>query len=59
MFFLLQQAGQVYDVPLSGSQLTKPGVFPEQRPCGEDFKKKWIEVCLLFFFYTIVLYHND
>lgn len=38
------QAGQVYGVPLSGSLLTKPGVFPEQRPCVEDLKKKWIEV---------------
>lgn len=38
-----RKAGQVYDVPLSGSQLTKPGVFPELRPCGEDFRKKWIE----------------
>ena len=38
------QAGQVYGVPLSGSLLTKPGVFPELRPCDEDLKKKWIEV---------------
>uniref|UniRef100_A0A2P2LZB7 Uncharacterized protein MANES_05G034300 n=4 Tax=Rhizophora mucronata TaxID=61149 RepID=A0A2P2LZB7_RHIMU len=38
-----RKAGQVYGVPLSGPLLTKPGVFPEQRPCGEDFKKKWIE----------------
>ncbi|XP_065859577.1 mediator of RNA polymerase II transcription subunit 12 isoform X2 [Euphorbia lathyris] len=38
-----RKAGQVYGVPLSGSLLTKPGVYPEQRPCGEDFKKKWIE----------------
>ncbi|KAG6729992.1 hypothetical protein I3842_01G058100 [Carya illinoinensis] len=38
-----RKAGQVYDVPLSGSQLTKPGIFPEQRACGEDFRKKWIE----------------
>ncbi|KAJ4826395.1 hypothetical protein Tsubulata_025175 [Turnera subulata] len=38
-----RKAGQVYGVPLSGSLLTKPGVFPEQKPCGEDFKKKWIE----------------
>ncbi|XP_011036341.1 PREDICTED: mediator of RNA polymerase II transcription subunit 12 isoform X2 [Populus euphratica] len=38
-----RKAGQVYGVPLSGSLLTKPGVFPEQRPCVEDFKKKWIE----------------
>ncbi|KAJ6400582.1 hypothetical protein OIU84_016098 [Salix udensis] len=38
-----RKAGQVYGVPLSGSLLTKPGVFPEQGPCDEDFKKKWIE----------------
>ncbi|XP_021673940.2 mediator of RNA polymerase II transcription subunit 12 isoform X2 [Hevea brasiliensis] len=38
-----RKAGQVYGVPLSGSLLTKPGVFPEQRACSEDFKKKWIE----------------
>ncbi|GAV81723.1 Med12 domain-containing protein [Cephalotus follicularis] len=38
-----RKAGQVYGVPLSGSLLTKPAVFPEQRPCGEDFRKKWIE----------------
>ncbi|MBA0685906.1 hypothetical protein Goari_013544, partial [Gossypium aridum] len=38
-----RKAGQVYGVPLSGSLLSKPGVFPEQRPCNEDFKKKWIE----------------
>ncbi|KAJ6972289.1 O-glucosyltransferase rumi [Populus alba x Populus x berolinensis] len=38
-----KEAGQVYGVPLSGSLLTKPGVFPEQRPCVEDLKKKWIE----------------
>ncbi|KAG8663818.1 mediator of RNA polymerase II transcription subunit 12 isoform X2 [Manihot esculenta] len=38
-----RKAGQVYGVPLSGSLLTKPGVYPEQRPCSEDFKKKWIE----------------
>ncbi|XP_027928076.1 mediator of RNA polymerase II transcription subunit 12-like isoform X2 [Vigna unguiculata] len=38
-----RKAGQVYGVALSGSQLAKPGVFPEQRPCPEDFKKKWIE----------------
>ncbi|WCJ22787.1 Mediator of RNA polymerase II transcription subunit 12 [Euphorbia peplus] len=38
-----RKAGQVYGVPLSGPLLTKPGVYPEQRPCGEDFKKKWIE----------------
>ncbi|KAL3622117.1 hypothetical protein CASFOL_033528 [Castilleja foliolosa] len=38
-----RKAGQVYGVPLSGTLLAKPGVFPEQRPCGEDFRKKWIE----------------
>ncbi|XP_059651404.1 mediator of RNA polymerase II transcription subunit 12 [Cornus florida] len=38
-----RKAGQVYGVPLSGPLLTKPGVFPEQRPCGEDFRRKWIE----------------
>ncbi|KAK1283240.1 Mediator of RNA polymerase II transcription subunit 12 [Acorus calamus] len=39
-----RKAGQVYGVPLSGSLLSKPGGFPEQRPCGEDFRKKWIEI---------------
>ncbi|KAK7394764.1 hypothetical protein VNO78_15302 [Psophocarpus tetragonolobus] len=38
-----RKAGQIYGVALSGSQLAKPGVFPEQRPCPEDFRKKWIE----------------
>ncbi|KAL6126178.1 hypothetical protein ACLB2K_074229 [Fragaria x ananassa] len=38
-----RKAGQVYGVPLADSLLTKPGVFPEQRPCGEDLRKKWIE----------------
>ncbi|KAF3441498.1 hypothetical protein FNV43_RR15412 [Rhamnella rubrinervis] len=38
-----RKAGQVYSVPLSDSLLTKPGVFPELRPFGEDFRKKWIE----------------
>ncbi|XP_057780532.1 mediator of RNA polymerase II transcription subunit 12 [Salvia miltiorrhiza] len=38
-----RKAGQVYGVPLSGTLLTKPGIFPEQRPCGEDFRRKWIE----------------
>ncbi|XP_030490033.2 mediator of RNA polymerase II transcription subunit 12 [Cannabis sativa] len=38
-----RKAGQVYGVPLSDSLLTKPGVFPDQRPCSEDFRKKWIE----------------
>lgn len=46
--FLPCQAGQVYGVPLADSLLTKPGVFPEQRPCTEDFRKKWIEVSLYF-----------
>ncbi|XP_077225872.1 mediator of RNA polymerase II transcription subunit 12-like [Tasmannia lanceolata] len=38
-----RKAGQVYGVPLAGPLLIKPGVFPEQRPCGEDSRKKWIE----------------
>ncbi|KAJ4952514.1 hypothetical protein NE237_029346 [Protea cynaroides] len=38
-----RKAGQVYGVPLPDSLLLKPGVFPEQTPCGEDFRKKWIE----------------
>ncbi|PIN22837.1 RNA polymerase II transcription mediator [Handroanthus impetiginosus] len=38
-----RKAGQVYGVPLSGTLLTKAGIFPDQRPCGEDFRKKWIE----------------
>lgn len=38
-----RKAGQVYGVPLSGSLVTKPGIFPEQKPCTEDFRKKWIE----------------
>ncbi|KAF9613946.1 hypothetical protein IFM89_013481 [Coptis chinensis] len=38
-----RKAGQVYGEPLSGSLLARPHVFPEQRPCGEDFRKKWIE----------------
>ncbi|KAM7276837.1 hypothetical protein ACFE04_018703 [Oxalis oulophora] len=38
-----RKAGQVYDVPLSGSLLTKHALYPEQRPCSEDFRKKWIE----------------
>uniref|UniRef100_A0A453J8U5 Mediator complex subunit Med12 domain-containing protein n=2 Tax=Triticinae TaxID=1648030 RepID=A0A453J8U5_AEGTS len=36
-------AGQVYGVPLSGSLLIKPGVYPEQRPCNEDSRRKWAE----------------
>ncbi|KAG7614639.1 Mediator of RNA polymerase II transcription subunit 12 [Arabidopsis thaliana] len=39
---LKRKAGQVYGVPLSGSLLCKPG-FPEQRSCGEETKKRWIE----------------
>ncbi|XP_027336431.1 mediator of RNA polymerase II transcription subunit 12 [Abrus precatorius] len=38
-----RKAGQVYGVALSGSQLARSGVFPELRPSGEDFRKKWIE----------------
>ncbi|XP_073112204.1 mediator of RNA polymerase II transcription subunit 12-like [Elaeis guineensis] len=38
-----RKAGQVYGVPLSGSLLIKPGVFPEQRHCSEDLRRKWIE----------------
>ncbi|KAJ6850557.1 mediator of RNA polymerase II transcription subunit 12-like [Iris pallida] len=38
-----RKAGQVYGVPLSGQLLIKPGVFPEQRACGEDSRRKWIE----------------
>ncbi|CAN4111593.1 unnamed protein product [Withania somnifera] len=38
-----RKAGQVYGVPLEGLQLTKPGIFPDQRSCGEEFRKKWIE----------------
>ena len=44
---LIWQAGQVYGVALSGSQLGRSGIFPELRPCGEDFQKKWIEVYLV------------
>lgn len=40
---LKRKAGQVYGVPLSGPLLAKPCVFPEQKPCGEDYRKKWIE----------------
>ncbi|KAF3784152.1 Mediator of RNA polymerase II transcription subunit 12 [Nymphaea thermarum] len=41
---LKRKAGQVYGVPLSGSLLTKPGVFPEQqRHCAEESRRKWIE----------------
>ncbi|KAK6142806.1 hypothetical protein DH2020_023154 [Rehmannia glutinosa] len=39
-----KEAGQVYGVPLSDTLLTKSGAFPELRPCGEDFRRKWIEV---------------
>ncbi|KAK4803623.1 hypothetical protein SAY86_003440 [Trapa natans] len=38
-----RKAGQVYGVPLSGSSLNKAGGFPEQRPCSEDFRRRWIE----------------
>jgi hypothetical protein len=38
-----RKAGQVYGVPLSGALLAKPGLYPEQKNCGEDFRKKWIE----------------
>ncbi|MCL7044485.1 hypothetical protein MKW94_030526 [Papaver nudicaule] len=38
-----RKAGQVYGVPLSGALISKPFVFPEQRPSSEDFRKKWIE----------------
>ncbi|KNA19836.1 hypothetical protein SOVF_057910 [Spinacia oleracea] len=38
-----RKAGQVYGEPLSGSLLSKPGLFPEQKSCGEEFKKRWIE----------------
>lgn len=47
MCVLIWQAGQVYGVALSGSQLARSGIFPELRPCGEDFQKKWIEVYLV------------
>nr|GMD41336.1 phosphatidylinositol/phosphatidylcholine transfer protein SFH13-like [Ipomoea batatas] len=32
------QAGQVYGVPLEGSQLAKIGIFPDQRPCALDYE---------------------
>uniref|UniRef100_A0A0D9X292 Mediator complex subunit Med12 domain-containing protein n=1 Tax=Leersia perrieri TaxID=77586 RepID=A0A0D9X292_9ORYZ len=38
-----RKAGQVYGVPLFGSLLIKPGVYPEQRPCNEDTRRKWAE----------------
>ncbi|KAJ3681893.1 hypothetical protein LUZ60_014466 [Juncus effusus] len=38
-----RKAGQVYGIPLSGQLLIKSGVFPEQKPSGEDFRRKWIE----------------
>ncbi|KAD6453224.1 hypothetical protein R6Q59_014982 [Mikania micrantha] len=38
-----RKAGQVYGVPLTGNLLSKPGVFPEQKACSEDFRKKCIE----------------
>ncbi|KAJ6843119.1 mediator of RNA polymerase II transcription subunit 12-like [Iris pallida] len=42
-----RKAGQVYGVPLSGQLLIKPGVFPEQRACGEDSRRKWTELSAL------------
>ncbi|KAJ0977655.1 hypothetical protein J5N97_013129 [Dioscorea zingiberensis] len=36
-------AGQVYGVPLSGPLVTK-SAFPDQKACGEDFRRNWIEV---------------
>lgn len=47
VYFYSWQAGQVYGVPLADSQLSKPGVFPELKHCGEELRKKWIEVCSL------------
>ncbi|XP_074272992.1 mediator of RNA polymerase II transcription subunit 12 [Silene latifolia] len=38
-----RKAGQVYGEPLSGNLLSRPSVFPEQKSCSEDFKKRWIE----------------
>ncbi|XWS32182.1 hypothetical protein CRYUN_Cryun23aG0138600 [Craigia yunnanensis] len=38
-----RKAGQVYGAPLSGPLLSKPGIFPEQRPFSEDSRRKWIE----------------
>ncbi|KAG8095752.1 hypothetical protein GUJ93_ZPchr0013g35569 [Zizania palustris] len=38
-----RKAGQVYGVPLFGSLLIKPGVYPEQSPCNEDARRKWVE----------------
>ncbi|PKI45447.1 mediator of RNA polymerase II transcription subunit 12 isoform X2 [Punica granatum] len=38
-----RKAGQVYGVPLSGTLLSKAAAFPEQRPCTEDFRRRWIE----------------
>ncbi|KAL8138505.1 hypothetical protein V2J09_004506 [Rumex salicifolius] len=38
-----RKAGQVYGAPLSGSLLSRHGLFPEQRPFGEDSRKRWIE----------------
>lgn len=46
LYMFVLQAGQVYGVPLTGNLLSKPGFFPEQKASGEDFRKKWIEVCL-------------
>ncbi|KAL9680942.1 hypothetical protein QQ045_012723 [Rhodiola kirilowii] len=38
------EAGQVYGGPLAGSLLSNPGIFPDQKPCSEDYWKRWIEV---------------
>ncbi|KAK6920115.1 Mediator complex, subunit Med12 [Dillenia turbinata] len=38
-----RKAGQAYGIPLSGALLTKAGAFPEQRPCGDDSRRRWIE----------------
>ncbi|XP_078155714.1 RNA polymerase II transcription mediator isoform X2 [Carex rostrata] len=38
-----RKAGQVYGVPLSGHLLVRPGAFPEQKPSGEDIRRRWIE----------------
>ena len=59
VFILPWQAGQVYGVPLADSLLTKPGVFPEQRPCGEDFRKKWIEVFVSFPEQALMVYFKS
>ncbi|KAL6589657.1 hypothetical protein ACP70R_050271 [Stipagrostis hirtigluma subsp. patula] len=42
-----RKAGQVYGVPLSGSLLIKSGFYPEQRPCNEDTRRKWVEGAII------------